>query len=99
MERDHLWVTDDEHNSTIHTPKQAGSKTKNTVIYVKLTSTGGVLVSYIQLLTVLVRQFWVSLILVIDSIDSGTCLIRSTKGPGKSVELDRMSENVYLLLT
>jgi hypothetical protein len=67
MERDHLWVTDDEHNSTIQIPKQTGSKTKNIVI--KLTSTGVVLVSYmyLQLLTVRI-QFWVGLILVIDNI-------------------------------
>ena len=69
MERDHLWVTDDEHNSTIQIPKQTGSKTKNIVIHVKLTSTGVVLVSYmyLQLLTVRI-QCWVDIILVIDSI-------------------------------
>ena len=69
MERDHLWVTDDEHNSAVQIPKQTGSKTKNIVIHVQLTSTGIVLVSYmyLQLLTVR-KQFWVDLILVIDSI-------------------------------
>ena len=90
MERDHLWVTDDEHNSTIQIPKQTGSKTKNIVIHVKLRRCTRIL----HVPTVTYRSDT-----MLGGSNTGnrqyysiTCLIRNTKVPGKCVGLDRMSD-------